>query len=96
MVPFKGLRFPASDIPSQARALYVKNLVRCVYDTDEAPVPLLPALSDSERKPLDMSLSMVRGVSSVHLQYMRNMGIRASFSVSLIFENPRAEICRAA
>ena len=87
MVPFKGLRFPASDIPSQARALYVKNLVRCVYDTDEAPVPLLPALSDSERKPLDMSLSMVRGVSSVHLQYMRNMGIRASFSVSLIFEN---------
>lgn len=87
MLPFKGLRFPASDIPSQARALYVKNLVRCVYDTDEKPVPLIPAIEKTDRTPLDLSLSMIRGVSPIHLQYMRNMGIRASFSVSLIFEN---------
>lgn len=87
MIPFKGLRFPATDIPAQARALYVKNLVRCVYDTEEPPVPLLPAPEETGRKPLDLSLSMVRGVSPIHLQYMRNMGIRSSFSVSLIFEN---------
>ncbi|MDO6474017.1 ATP-binding protein [Alteromonas sp. 1_MG-2023] len=87
LVPFKGLKFPASDIPSQARALYVKNMVRCVYDTDETPVKLIPSLSESQRSPLDLSLSMIRGVSPVHLQYMRNMGIRASFSVSLIYEN---------
>ena len=84
---FKGLVFPTSDIPSQARELYKLNRVRCVFDTEEAPVSLLPTIANNNRIPLDLSMSMVRSVSPMHLQYMRNMGVRSSFSVSLMFED---------
>ncbi len=87
MVPFKGLKFPSTDIPAQARALYVQNRVRCIYDVDEPTIPLTPSIVGSGRNPLDLSMSMVRGVSPIHLQYLKNMGVRASFSMSLIFEN---------
>lgn len=84
---FKGLKFPASDIPKQARELYLSNRVRCVYDVEEQPVGLIPKLNDTERPPLDLSMSMVRCVSPIHIQYLKNMGVRSSFSVSLVFED---------
>lgn len=83
---FKGLKFPASDIPKQARELYLKNRVRCVYDVEETPICLVPSLAEKTRGPLDLSMSMVRSVSPMHIQYLKNMGIRSSFSVSLVFE----------
>jgi len=83
---FKGLKFPASDIPKQARELYLKNRVRCVFDVEEQPTPLQPSILEAERPPLDLSMSMVRSVSPVHIEYLKNMGIRSSFSVSLVFE----------
>lgn len=78
-------RFPATDIPSQARALYVEQPVRVIADVDAEPVPLIgvpgvaPGLDD-----LDLGLSMLRAVSPNHLQYLRNMGVRASVVLSLI------------
>ncbi|GMM69706.1 ATP-binding protein [Alteromonas sp. MTD1] len=83
---FKGLKFPASDIPKQARELYLSNRVRCVYDVEEAPIGLLPKIDNGNRAPLDLSMSMVRSVSPLHIQYLKNMGVRSSFSVSLVFE----------
>lgn len=83
---FKGLKFPASDIPKQARELYLKNRVRCVFDVEEKPVPLQPSLTVAERPSIDLSMSMVRSVSPIHINYLKNMGIRSSFSVSLVFE----------
>lgn len=83
---FKGLKFPASDIPKQARELYLKNRVRCVYNVDESPIALTPSMQESQRPALDLSMSMVRSVSPVHIAYLKNMGIRSSFSVSLVFE----------
>ena len=83
---FKGLKFPASDIPKQARELYLKNRVRCVFDVEEQPIPLQPSLIEAERAPIDLSMSMVRSVSPIHINYLKNMGIRSSFSVSLVFE----------
>ena len=83
---FKGLKFPASDIPSQARELYLKNRVRCVYDVEEQVIGLKPSVKEAERPPLDLSMSMVRSVSPMHIAYLKNMGIRSSFSVSLVFE----------
>ena len=83
---FKGLKFPASDIPSQARELYLKNRVRCVYDVEEPVIGLKPSVREAERPPLDLSMSMVRSVSPMHIAYLKNMGIRSSFSVSLVFE----------
>jgi len=77
---FLNHRFPASDIPKQARALYVRNRVRVIPDSSYVPAPLSPPLET----PLDMSDCVLRSVSPVHLQYLRNMGVTASASVSIV------------
>jgi light-regulated signal transduction histidine kinase (bacteriophytochrome) len=81
---FLGLHYPASDIPAQARALYEKNWIRLISDVDYRPVPLRPALVPSTGTPLDMTFSTLRSVSPIHIEYLRNMGVRASMSVSLL------------
>ncbi len=78
-----GYHFPAADIPPQARLLYQKNLIRVMEDTEAAAVALLPALNPLNGRPLDMSHSVLRAMSPVHLAYMRNMGVRASITLSL-------------
>ena len=72
--------FPASDVPVQARALYVRNPIRAIVDVQYTPAPLLPR----GQAPLDMSACDLRSVSPVHLQYLRNMEVGASMSVSLV------------
>lgn len=79
---FLNHHFPASDIPKQARALYARNLVRVIPDVGYQPAPLRPAWSGAE--PLDMSDSILRSVSPVHVQYLKNMGVGASASVSIV------------
>ncbi len=79
---FLNHHFPATDIPRQARALYVRNLIRVIPDVSYAPAILRPAWA--ETVPLDMSDSSLRSVSPIHLQYLRNMGIGASASVSIV------------
>lgn len=83
MESFKGLRYPASDIPKQARALYTRNLLRIISDVGDPGVEIYPATSP-EGAPLDLSLSTTRAVSPIHLEYLRNMGVRASLSVSIL------------
>lgn len=78
---YLGNRFPASDIPPQARALYVRNLVRVISDIDAEPVSIV---SGDQGETLDLSDSWLRSLSPVHLEYLRNMGVRASLSISLI------------
>jgi light-regulated signal transduction histidine kinase (bacteriophytochrome)/CheY-like chemotaxis protein len=80
---FMGLRYPASDIPKQARALYERNLLRLIADVDAVAVPIRPQL-DAVGQPLDLSMSVLRAVSPIHLQYLRNMGVRASMSISIM------------
>nr|WP_314466707.1 HWE histidine kinase domain-containing protein [uncultured Novosphingobium sp.] len=82
---FKGLHYPASDIPRQARELYKRNLLRVIHDIDAVPVPIVPQL-DAEGKPLDLSLSVLRSVSPIHIEYLRNMGVRASLSISIVVD----------
>lgn len=77
---YVGLRYPASDIPPQARALYLRNPTRVIVDADDAGEPL----ACREAAAPDLSLSVLRSVSPIHLQYMRNMGTAASMSISLI------------
>lgn len=83
MVPFFGLRYPASDIPQQARALYLRSTLRLISDIDGDVSPILPA-TDASGAPMDLSLSVTRAVSPIHLEYLRNMGVAASMSVSII------------
>ena len=82
---FLGLHYPATDIPVQARALYKRNLLRIISDVDADPVPIVHAL-DENRRPLDLSLSLLRAVSPIHIEYLKNMGVGASMSISIIVE----------
>lgn len=81
---FLGLRYPATDIPKQARKLYTLNLLRLIRNVNYQPVELIPQLNPQTNKPLDMSLSVLRSVSPLHIEYLKNMGVTASMSVSLL------------
>ncbi|GLS06098.1 histidine kinase [Chitiniphilus shinanonensis] len=83
---YLGQHFPASDIPPQARQLYLSNRLRVIQDADYTPSPLCPPHDPDSGQPLDLGFSMLRSVSPVHLQYMRNMGTLASMSISLVVE----------
>jgi light-regulated signal transduction histidine kinase (bacteriophytochrome) len=84
--PFLGLRYPATDIPAQARRLYTVNWTRLIADIDYEPVPLHPILDPATGAPLDLSFSSLRSVSPIHLEYLGNMGVTASMSVSIVVE----------
>jgi light-regulated signal transduction histidine kinase (bacteriophytochrome) len=77
---FFGQHFPASDIPSQARVLYLRNTIRAINDASDHGAPLVPVL-DAAGAPLDLSYAHLRSVSPIHLEYLRNMGVAASMSV---------------
>lgn len=87
---FRGLHYPAGDIPPQARALYAVNWLRFIRDVDAVNSPLVPMVDPELGEPLDLSLSVLRSVSPIHCQYLRNMGVRASMSVSLIIDGELA------
>jgi light-regulated signal transduction histidine kinase (bacteriophytochrome)/CheY-like chemotaxis protein len=80
---FLGQRYPASDIPVQARLMYQRNWLRIIPDIDAKPSPILSA-TNSKSRPLDLSMSILRSVSPIHIEYLRNMGIQASMSVSIM------------
>lgn len=80
---FHGLRYPKTDIPAQARELYKRNRFRIISDVEEAPVPIEPGHT-SEGEPLDLSMSTLRAVSPIHIEYLHNMGVGASLSISII------------
>ncbi|MEQ8588609.1 MAG: GAF domain-containing protein [Thalassobaculaceae bacterium] len=83
MESYLGLRYPASDIPPQARALYLRNTLRIVSDIQAPTAGIVPEF-DAAGAPLDLSLSSLRAVSPVHLEYLANMGVQASMSVSIV------------
>jgi len=80
---FMGQHFPASDIPFQARRLYLANPIRTIADAGYAPALVLPALS-ADADPIDMSFAQLRSVSPIHCEYLANMGVAASLSISII------------
>jgi chemotaxis family two-component system sensor kinase Cph1 len=77
-------RFPASDIPSQARKLYALNRIRFIPKVDYQPAGLIGTADLAE--PLDMSFAVLRSVSPIHLEYLKNMGVAASMSISLLHD----------
>jgi two-component system, chemotaxis family, sensor kinase Cph1 len=81
---FLGLHYPASDIPKQAQELYRLNLLRIIPDVTYTPALLEPQLNPCTGAPLDLSLSVLRSVSPMHIEYLHNMGVRASMSISLL------------
>jgi len=82
--PYLGLRYPATDIPKQARRLYTLNWLRLIPTSQYEPVPLVPPNNPVTNEPLDLSLAVLRSVSPLHMEYLQNMGVNASMSISLI------------
>ncbi|WP_311970791.1 HWE histidine kinase domain-containing protein [Pseudomonas baltica] len=80
---FLGQYFPGSDIPQQARALYLRNPIRVISDISLGTTPIVPVL-DLSGEPLDLSYAHLRSVSPVHCEYLSNMGVGASMSISII------------
>jgi len=81
---YLDLRFPASDIPAQAREMYRLNRVRLIPDADYSPIPITPELNPRTGQPLDLTFSVLRSVSPVHVRYMKNMGTGASMSILIL------------
>ena len=82
--PYLGLRYPASDIPKQAKQLYTLNYIRLIPDVNYQPVALIHQDSAVNSQPIDLSFSVLRSVSPLHIEYLKNMGVGASMSISLI------------
>lgn len=83
--PFLGLHYPHTDIPAQARQLYIKNLLRLIVDINYTPVPIFTK-ENATNESLDLSYSTLRSVSPIHVEYLRNMGVGATLTISLIHE----------
>jgi chemotaxis family two-component system sensor kinase Cph1 len=81
---FLGLHYPASDIPEQARRLYRVNWVRYIPDIHYQPVPIIPVVDEDHARLTDLTHSVLRSVSPIHCEYLRNMGVAASMSVSIL------------
>ncbi len=83
---FSGQKYPHTDIPAQARELYIKNQIRMIADINYEPVPILTLNSSVEKNnsSLDLSLSVLRSVSPIHVEYLKNMGVGATLTVSLL------------
>ncbi|GAA4332767.1 hypothetical protein GCM10023184_25580 [Flaviaesturariibacter amylovorans] len=84
MDAYLGLFFPASDIPRQARELYRKNPYRLIPNADYTPIKLHPILNPRTHSFTDLANSNLRSVAGVHLEYLRNMGVRASMSTRIL------------
>ncbi|MDZ7873480.1 MAG: HWE histidine kinase domain-containing protein [Rhizobium sp.] len=82
---FLGQYFPATDIPRQARILYMQNPIRVISDARGLRVDLLPQ-AEERAAPLDLSFAHLRSVSPIHCEYLRNMGVSASMSISIIVD----------
>ncbi len=85
--PYLGLHYPATDIPRQARELYLRNLLRFISDVDYTAAQLVPLANPQTGQPLDMSYAVLRSVSPIHIEYLQNMGVKATMTISLILNN---------
>ncbi|WP_442590933.1 GAF domain-containing protein [Pedobacter sp. AW31-3R] len=81
---YLGQTFPASDVPKQARALYLTNPYRLIPNREYQPVRLYPVINPVTNAFTDLSACNLRGVAAVHLEYMKNMNINASMSIRVI------------
>ena len=86
MQPYLGLNFPESDIPKPARKMFLSNLIRLIPDASGEPVDIFPASNPVTERPIDLSNSTLRSPYPCHVEYLHNMGVGASLTISLIKE----------
>jgi light-regulated signal transduction histidine kinase (bacteriophytochrome) len=86
-VAYLGLHFPASDIPPQARRLFIMNRLRTIADVSAEAVPIVSEAGPQGLVPLDLTFSSLRSAAPIHLEYLRNMGVQASMTISIIVDH---------
>jgi chemotaxis family two-component system sensor kinase Cph1 len=84
--PYLGLHYPESDIPKPARKLFASNWIRIIPDTHASQVAIVPSNNPVSHHPLDLTHSILRSASPCHIEYLHNMGVGASLTISLIKE----------
>lgn len=84
---YLGLHYPAADIPQQARELFKRSQVRLNPDVRYRPVPMIPENRPDDNRPLDMSYCVTRSMSPIHAEYLQNMGVDASMSISIVVDD---------
>ncbi|MEO0986943.1 MAG: ATP-binding protein [Cyanobacteria bacterium J06639_14] len=84
MESYMGLHFPESDIPKPARKLFLSNWIRTIPDATSEPVDLYPALNPQTNQPTDLTLSILRSPFPCHLEYLHNMEVGSSVTISLM------------
>jgi diguanylate cyclase (GGDEF)-like protein len=84
---YLGLRFPAGDIPPPVRKLFVVNPMRTISDRDATPVSIVPQIGPLTGRPLDLTRSVLRSAAPIHIEYLRNMGVQASMTMSIIVKD---------
>lgn len=84
MEPYVGLHYPAADIPARARQLFQRNALRAIPDIERPPAPIVPLNNPLTDEPLDLSDTLLRGVSPIHIRYLQNMGVRGSMTIPLL------------
>ncbi len=82
--PFLGLHFPESDIPKPARKLFSSNWIRMIPNTHAEPVALVPTEHPTSHRPVDLTFSILRSAYPCHIEYLHNMGVGASLTISLM------------
>lgn len=82
--PYLGLHYPVSDIPAQARQLYTRNWLRIIPNVNYLPIAIVPDCGPQSNSPLDLSDSILRSISPLHIQYLQNMKVAATVVMSLI------------
>ncbi|MGA7954436.1 MAG: ATP-binding protein [Gloeobacterales cyanobacterium] len=84
MEPYRGLHFPESDIPQPARKMFVSNWIRTIPDAHAESVELFPAKNPITDQPIDLTLSILRSPYACHQEYLHNMGVGSSLTISLM------------
>ncbi|BAY11802.1 sensor histidine kinase [Calothrix sp. NIES-2098] len=84
MEPYLGLHYPESDIPKPARKLFASNFIRLIPDSYSEPVQMIPVNNPGSQRPVDLTNSILRSAAACHLEYLHNMGVGASLTISLI------------
>jgi light-regulated signal transduction histidine kinase (bacteriophytochrome) len=84
LTSYLGLRFPSTDVPELAKELYLKNCLRAIPDRRYQPIPIVPVNNPVTHEPIDLTYSVLRSVAPLHLEYLENMGVIASMSISIV------------
>jgi two-component system, chemotaxis family, sensor kinase Cph1 len=84
MEPYLGLHYPESDIPQPARKMFLSNWIRVIPNAHAEPVELYPTDNPITNQPIDLTLSILRSAYSCHMEYLHNMGVGASLTISLM------------